>query len=275
MEIACKWQGEFFCECFFEFMQILFGFNFFRGGLFYEKLFYIFLRENFHGVIMLYKDIKKKVKDDYNAIAEEFSSTRSFPWSEFEDFLPYYKTKSDVLDLGCGNGRLFKFLEGKGVGDYVGVDNSEELISIAKAKNPRGEFLVADISSLKGMRSVLKSGKKFDAIFAIASFHHLPASGQIKSLKLWKSLLEPGGYLFMTNWNLFQVRFWKEWLSAIFHPKYGFFGLQIPWKMKGGKIVKRFYFAFTKRRLESLFLQAGLKIVLFKNGRNFVTIARA
>lgn len=224
---------------------------------------------------MLYKDIKKKVKDDYDLIAKEFAASRNFAWNEFEDFLPYYKANFDVLDLGCGNGRLLAFLKEKGVGAYVGIDNSKELALIAKAKNPSGKFLIADISSAGEMKSVLESGKKFDAIFAIASFHHLPAGSQLETLKLWKSFIKDGGYLFMTNWNLFQFRFLKAWISAIFYPKYGFFGLQIPWKLKVGKIVKRFYYAFTGKRLRRLLKEAGFKVVVFKKGKNFVTIARA
>jgi len=217
---------------------------------------------------MLYKSIQEKVKDDYNAIAKEFSCSRSFPWKEFEDFLPYYKEDFEVLDLGCGNGRLFKFLEEKGVKTYVGVDNSSELLGLAKKQNPGAEFLLKDISEK------LILNKKFDAIFAIASFHHLPKKDQLRALKNWKKLLKPGGYLFMTNWNLWQVRFFWSWLRAIFWPKYGFLGLQIPWKMQSGKVVKRFYYAFTARRLRKLLGKAGFKVVSFKKDRNFVTIAR-
>lgn len=217
---------------------------------------------------MYSKRIQEKVKDDYNKIAKEFSDSRSFPWKEFEDFLPYYKKTFSVLDLGCGNGRLFKFLSREGVKSYLGIDNSEGLIKLAKSENSKAKFLCKDFSK----KIVL--GRKFDAIFAIASFHHLPRKDQLSVLKNWKKLLKPGGYLFMTNWNLWQIKFLGSFVRAFFWPKYGFLGLQIPWKMQSGKMVKRFYYAFTVLRLKKLLREAGFELVSFKKGRNFVTIAR-
>ena len=45
--------------------------------------------------------------------------------------------------------------------------------------------------------------KNFDAIFFIASFHHLEDGTSRKAvLEKVKNLLKPGGKLLMTNWNL-------------------------------------------------------------------------
>jgi cyclopropane fatty-acyl-phospholipid synthase-like methyltransferase len=41
--------------------------------------------------------------------------------------MEYILPGQKVLDLGCGNGRLFKILKNKNV-KYVGVDNSEKLL---------------------------------------------------------------------------------------------------------------------------------------------------
>jgi SAM-dependent methyltransferase len=213
---------------------------------------------------MPHKKIREKVKRDYNAIAKEFSQTRSASWEEFESFLPYYKSNFFVLDLGCGNGRLIDFLKKHGYASYLGVDFSENLIAEARRLHPKEKFLVADMIDPSLGRA------KFDAIFVIASFHHLPPSEQVAALRAWKKLLKPGGYLFMTNWNLFQFKFWRSWLRAILWPRYGFFGLQIPWQNK----VKRYYYAFTKRRLCQHLLTTGFSVILCEKNRNIVIVAR-
>ncbi len=221
--------------------------------------------------------IQKKVKKDYNKIAESFAETRQFPWEEFELFLKYYDGDEDVLDLGCGNGRLLKFLKKHGFGTYLGVDQSEKLLEIAEKEHPDQEFLCADMCNLD-------LGKKYDAIFAIASFHHVPPRLQEETLKSWKKFLKPGGYLFMTNWNLYQSKYWPLLFRSFIFPIYGFGGLLVPWKKGFASqvlsnshqrcVVKRYYFAFTKRRLSRLLYKTGYEVHFQDSGKNIVTIAR-
>lgn len=220
------------------------------------------------------KRIQEKVKRDYDTIAEDFSGTRQFPWKDFDLFLPYYEPDSSVLDLGCGNGRLLEFLKRHGFKKYLGVDQSAVLLKLAKKNHPKSRFLEADMSEIE-----LKD--KFDGLFAIASFHHLPPHKQLAALKNWRKMLKKGGYLFMTNWNLHQVRYWPLWIRAWVWPSYGFRGLLVPWH----NIAKRYYFAFTKGRLDRLLKKAGYHVILNEyvrngevsnvlNGKNILTIAR-
>lgn len=219
--------------------------------------------------------IQKKVKKDYNEIAGEFAGTRQFPWKDFELFEEYYRSDFDVLDLGCGNGRLLQFLEKHGFKSYLGVDQSEKLLEIARNEHPKQRFLLADMSDLPDL------GRKFDAIFAIASFHHLSPRWQLKTLREWRKLLKPGGYIFMTNWNLHQPKYWWLLVRSLIFPVYGVRGLLVPWR----HTVNRYYFAFTKMRLARLLEKAGFVIVkndYVKEGktaklldaRNILTIAR-
>ncbi|GAH26634.1 unnamed protein product, partial [marine sediment metagenome] len=50
----------------------------------------------------------KKTKEDYNLIAEDFSRTRWNIWAEFSIFRDYVKGGDEILDIGCGNGRLLE-----------------------------------------------------------------------------------------------------------------------------------------------------------------------
>lgn len=220
------------------------------------------------------KRIQKKVKDDYNQIAEGFSETRQIPWKDFECFKAYYRSNFTVLDLGCGNGRLLTFLEKEGYKSYLGLDQSAELLKQAKKEHPKAKFFEADMSEALPV-------EKVNAIFAIASFHHLPPKDQLQALKNWKKVLKPGGFLFMTNWNLHQRSFWPLLLRSILTPSYGFRGVLVPWQNK----VQRYYFAFTKRRLAKLLRQAGFTVLrneyirdgksaTILSGKNILTIAQ-
>lgn len=219
------------------------------------------------------KRIQEKVKQDYETIAEDFSQTRQFPWKDFDCFLPYYKAHFSVLDLGCGNGRLLQFLKKYGYKSYLGVDQSPSLLNYARKAYPKEKFL------LKDMTKPLK--EKFDALFSIASFHHLSPDQQLSTLKQWKQALKPGGFLFMTNWNLHAPRFWPLWLRSLLCPSYGFRGLLIPWQNQ----LRRYYFAFSRRRLNRLLQKAGFKVLVndyvrngetakLFTGKNILTIAR-
>ncbi len=209
------------------------------------------------------KRLREKVKQDYNEIAEEFSKTRAHDWNEFDVFLSYLRPKMRVLDLGCGNARLLNFLDGWRM-DYTGFDQSEGLIHLARKKHQGQRLEVQDMADLPDL------DEKWDVVFMIASFHHLPLVDQKKTLDWIREHLEPDGALLMTNWNLFQWRFWKAWLKSLFWPKWGFKGLEIPWNHG----VKRYYYAFTSQELRGLLQRSGFEILEERNGRNFVTIAR-
>jgi len=219
--------------------------------------------------------ILKKVKDDYNLIAEEFSGTRNFPWKDFKWFDEYYSKNFTVLDLGCGNGRLIKYLEKMGYKDYLGVDQSKKLIEFAKKTHKNNNFLLDDISKLK------KINNKYDVIFSIASFHHIPKKLQLSTLIKWRTHLKNDGYLFMTNWNLRQKKYLPLYLRSIIFPRFGFKGVMVPW----GNKLRRYYFAFSKYRIEKLLKIAGYKVIFNEyidgdknanvfNAKNILTIAR-
>ena len=201
----------------------------------------------------------KKTKEDYNLIAEDFSQTRHSVWPELTFFRKYVKEGERILDLGCGNGRLFEFFENRNV-EYIGVDNVEKLIEIARKKYPEAKFLVGDALNLPF------SDNYFDKVFSIAVFHHIPSGEfRLQFLKEVRKVLKQEGLLILTVWDL-----WRRVASLKLLTKFTIFkifgksGLDfkdvfVPW----GKKVKRYYHHFTKRELINLVKKEGFKIKKF------------
>lgn len=236
--------------------------------------------------------ILEKVKSDYDRISNHFNITRQNDWQEFELFKTYitnyiYNTnikKIRVLDVGCGNGRLVKFLNSLGIEfEYLGIDNSEEQIKTAKKNYEDIEnvkFEEGNILSLENYKD------KFNVIFCIAVFHHLPKELQEKGAEQIKLALKKEGLIFMLNWNLFQRKYIKNVynINKIF--KYKTLNLKntfITWKKPNGELIcERFYYAFSKKDLNKIFKKVELNILENKfsdnknrhKARNIVTVLR-
>jgi len=197
----------------------------------------------------------KKTKEDYDLIAEEFSQTRGFLWEELKKFKDLVKNGEKVLDLGCGNGRLLELLQDKKI-EYVGVDNSQKIIEIAKEKHPNFQFLVADALSLPFLEN------SFDKVFSISVFHHIPSEEfRLKFLEEIKRILKPKGVLILTVWNLWQKRYFLLLskffiLKLFFRSRLDFKDIFIPW----GRKIDRYFHCFTKGEIERLIKEVNLKI---------------
>jgi len=185
-------------------------------------------------------EILGKNKKDWEEIAEKFSQTRYNLWFEFKDFEKYLNKKDKVLDLGCGNGRFYEFLKSR-VGEYVGLDQSKALISLARQRFPKTNFVVGDALNLE----TKFSKNDFNIIFSIAFLHHLPGKKlRIKVLQDCYTLLKPNGYLILSVWNLFQPRLIKKY--KIWKVLFGFKNVFISFKA-GNLKTKRYYYAFCKK----------------------------
>ena len=123
------------------------------------------------------KQLLKKVEQDYNLIADEFSQTRQWLWPEFDNFKKYVKNGQTILDLGCGNGRLYELLKNLQDFKYIGIDNNKKFVQLAKKKFKSAKFLYGNALSIP-------YSDKVDILFYIASFHHIPSKKlRIKFLK--------------------------------------------------------------------------------------------
>ncbi|MFA5061854.1 MAG: class I SAM-dependent methyltransferase [Patescibacteria group bacterium] len=205
------------------------------------------------------RDIIQKTREDYNKIAKYFSDTRYDSWFELEQFKKLVKDGQNILDWGCGNGRLIFLLQSKNI-KYFGIDQSENLIKIAKTKFSR--------EVKKGRAKFFCTAKKrksfppgfFDLVFMVASFHHLPdKTSRLQLLTQAYKEMRKGGKIIITVWNLgsdwAKQKFKKDW------QKIGENDFLIPWKNSQGELqCQRYYHHFSKEELRGLLKEAGFKV---------------
>ena len=196
-----------------------------------------------------------KTRRDYNQIAESFSRTRGKIWEELKILEDYVAEDERVLDLGCGNGRLYELLRKKSA-DYYGVDASEKLIAIAKQRYPNAKFRVADALNLPFLDNF------FDKIISIAVLHHIPSQElRLQFLKEANRVLKPKGLFFLMIWNLTGFKksliFLKYALLKILKKSSLDFGdALIPW---GGETL-RYVHRFTIKDLKKIVRMAGFRV---------------
>ncbi len=200
-------------------------------------------------------DFIEENKKVYNAIASHFSATRQVLWDDLKDLQPFAKSGMSILDIGCGNGRLYQMFDGLSI-RYTGVDQSEGLIEKARERFPEAEFVVASMVELP------LPDASFDLIYSIAAFHHLPTEElRLQALGEMKRVLKPGGKIIMTNWNAqsnwAQTKVQKgDWTMGE-DPDH----FIVPWR-NSKKEVKglRHYWLLTPEHLESLAEKVGFVV---------------
>ena len=203
------------------------------------------------------KYLLDRVNRNYNLIAKDFSRTRSKPWYEVRFLFSDYLFSGDkVLDLGCGNGRNVVYFNEK-LTDYYGVDNSVELINLAKKKYPQKNFRVDDALSLSF------AGDFFDKVYSVAVLHQIPSEElRLKFLREAKRVLKPKGLLALTVWKLYRTDHLMLILKSFFmkmmkKSKLDYGDVLIPW----GDKIERYYHFFSEKELKGLIEKAGFKLI--------------
>ncbi len=207
------------------------------------------------------EELARKIMEDsatgYEKIAEQFSRTRSSFWKELDFIKEEVKGGDKILDLGCGNGRLYEFLKEKKI-EYTGVDSSERLLELARKKyGTEAKFIRGDALNLPF------ANESFDKIISIAVLHHIPSEKWRKKFldEAWR-VLKKDGVLILSVWNMRQKKYAPLLVKYAFLKIAGlspldFGDVRLGWN--GEKNV-RFVHAFGKRELRKLLEKSGFAI---------------
>jgi len=147
----------------------------------------------------------------YQTFAEQFSATRQQIQPGVQKVIRQIPQHCRILDLGCGNGKLWQRLVERGyLGEYVGLDFSAELLEVAKQQASRTvgrqpdrnypQFIQADLTE-DGWENRAPN-LPYDFVLAFAVLHHLPGElTVIQTLRRIQRLLTPGGKFIFSVWQ--------------------------------------------------------------------------
>jgi len=225
----------------------------------------------------------KKTQKDFNQIAKSFASTRERIWPEIWFFKDFIEPGEKILDIGCGSGRLYKLFRGKEI-EYFGVDFAEVLIEVARKrylsdKKQKKEGIPPVFLVVNALRLPFEDNF-FDKIFSIAVLHHIPSEEKrILFLKEARRVLKPKGEIFLTVWNLWQIKYLPlilKWtiLKILGLTRVDFFDIFVPFHK-----IDRYYHCFRRGELRELVRKAyfsNIKVQYLKrNEQNFNIFLRA
>ncbi|MBI4239485.1 class I SAM-dependent methyltransferase [Candidatus Uhrbacteria bacterium] len=252
---------------------------------------------------LVVEKLLKLTQEGYEKISQPFSETRQYAWRDFNLFTPFVQMSASVLDIGCGTGRVYEFLQKK-IGRYVGVDSNKQFIDALKEKYPNNatrQFLQGDMLNLGALGEL--QGKQFDCIISVAAFHHIPSHAlRKKALEEMKVFLKPESTLILLNWNFWRPTlkkksFWKynlarirwsekQWEQTFGLPKkeLGYKDLLTLWT-RGKEQTPLYYYSFCTPELARLLKVAGFQVLQNRyilgdtsahwwNGKNIFTVAR-
>jgi SAM-dependent methyltransferase len=111
-----------------------------------------------------------------------------------------------VLDLGCGPGRVTRFLHDQGL-DVTGIDLSPEMIAVAQALNPVLSFEIASMCDLP------YPDGSIDGLVAMYSIIHIPRADQPALFRELHRVLRPDGWLLLAFHLGRQDRHVAEWVG--------------------------------------------------------------
>ena len=136
---------------------------------------------------------RKMMQTPYDAIADEWhAARRNFGARKYvELILSGLAHGARVLDLGCGTGEpIARYVAARGF-RVVGLDESEQMLKIARRVVPGAEFVHADMCEMN-----LDGG--FAAVVAWDSVFHVGRERHREVFRKLHGLLDPGGQLLLS-----------------------------------------------------------------------------
>lgn len=142
--------------------------------------------------------------DAYTSFAAVYDTFMdNIPYEEWKSYLKellkeYGVQDGLVLDLGCGTGTMTELLAADGY-DMIGVDNSEEMLEIAREKQIKSGHEILYL--LQDMREFELYGT-VGAVFSICdSLNYITEPEELKQVFRWvNNYLDPGG-IFIFDFN--------------------------------------------------------------------------
>ncbi len=125
---------------------------------------------------------------DYARFAERFRGSEEYVQAGQRFYLPFFASRRDVLDIGCGRGEFLELMREAGV-PARGIDLSQESVDLCRRKG-----LQAETADLFAYLTDLPESS-LDGIFSSQVVEHLPPERLPEMVRLAASRLGRGGVL--------------------------------------------------------------------------------
>ena len=126
-----------------------------------------------------------------NSLVERYEKANL---KKLQEYILKFINKNDyILELGFGSGREINFLLKNGLKNIYGIDGSENFINKAKERFKSDNFYLSVLPDIK-----IPKNLKFDFIYSIAVWMHLPTNVYEETIKNVVSILKPNGKFFIS-----------------------------------------------------------------------------
>jgi len=126
--------------------------------------------------------------DRANAYATlEFANTYYLAYRDLPAILAEHVTGTKALDFGCGTGRSTRLLRKLGF-HVTGIDISEDMLRIARASDPSGDYRAVPGDDLSEF-----AGETFDLVLSAFTFDNVPAEAKTQIFRDLGKLLASNG----------------------------------------------------------------------------------
>ena len=147
----------------------------------------------------------------------EFANTYYLAYRDLPAILSEHVTGTRTLDFGCGAGRSTRFLRKLGF-NVTGVDLSEDMLRIARALDPAGDYRIVPGDNLTEF-----DAQSFDLIVSLFTFDNVPSAAKVRIFSDLRNLLRPAGTIvsvvsspdiYVHEWASFTTRDFPENAAA-------------------------------------------------------------
>ncbi len=181
----------------------------------------------FYMKMVFVEDKASQMTGSLSSLLQYWRTKKALPW-----------IKEPVLEIGCGNGYLVKFMKNKE--QYLGVDIQESFIENAKSKHPSCTFIKLEVGKDKFPH------RKFGSIVLLAVAEHLENIDAV-FLQLKKNL-SPGGRIIITTPTIQADKILKT------GSKFGLFSREA---------LEEHNHYFDEEELKSLLSKDGFKVIYY------------
>ncbi len=184
-------------------------------------------------------NLKKKVKESYEKIAQAFDESRTRPWENIVGIVERIgKHKLKIIDVGCGSGANAEYLYNIYREGYVGLDISLNMLRKLKQKLRNIDLICGEICNLPIRDEVAH------IVTCIATIHHLSTREErTRAIGELCRISKRGSHILISVWRIESKEAIRRYIELSKQD------VLVPWSWKLNERVERYYHLYSNNEL--------------------------